>query len=261
MNAPNEGHTPLHDAIINSETYLKEALLKNGVDLIAQYNPVNRPLLTDIKRRERSIINSLLKNGANINALDNEGYTPLYHAIKNGRVSITKAILSKKGADVNAGDIWIPEDDSTLKGGTIPAITLIVQHIEKLRIAGITISQESADKIKSLLSDCNVGFLIRNNLKDPKECEAEVERMQSDDPLLYKLLLETDKVKLVGYLSNPDIRKKLETGQYRDEYPLYADLIESQYEKGIELWKMQELTTYLEGTDLTQVQSQRCEIL
>lgn len=50
---------------------------------------------------------------------------------------------------------------------------------------------------------------------------------------LLQFLFEADEAKLVGYLSNPDIRKELETGRHEKEYPIYAEMIKSQYEKGI----------------------------
>lgn len=145
--------------------------------------------------------------------------SPLMVAADESSQSIVKRLL-KAGADPSATNDW---EDSVIyqreeNSRTRPHADLIIQFTLLLNP-----QEEEID-----------GLDLADKIQYWDDCKDAAKKMQSDDPLLREFLLELDETKLAGYLNNPDMREKLKTGQYKKKYPLYADLIEIQYEKARE---------------------------
>lgn len=265
VNASNESReTPLHNAARHCPTDIISILLKNGakVNALDMYN--HTPLHNAIIRCSIKTVSFLLENGAKTNVLDYLNNAPLYYAMREGNINIVWALLIN-GARVNANDIWTLADDSCTSHKAKLATLVIVKHVAKLEIAGVPFSPEILNNKKSFISHFIDMDIIPNYHKELEACEAEVTKMQQveigESGISYhQFLVETDAAKLVGYLNNPDFREELEKGEYKEKFPIYAYLIERQYNQGIiELRKMQELTTSLKGADLTKVQLEKVQ--
>ena len=98
------GSTPLHLAISESEPRAAEILLDNGANVGLQYNNRQTALHLASQRGHLDIMRLLLENGANVEAPDSDGSTPLHQAISNAsfwRLEDAVGLLLEHGANIN----------------------------------------------------------------------------------------------------------------------------------------------------------------
>ncbi|MCC2646037.1 MAG: hypothetical protein K0R02_102 [Rickettsiaceae bacterium] len=102
-----EGKTPLHYAIINSNAkaiQLVQFLLENDANLNIQDKDGRTPLHYAILKGRPEIANLLLEKELDLDIQDKDGRTPLHYAILEGQTDLSK-ILIEKGAGLTIKDL------------------------------------------------------------------------------------------------------------------------------------------------------------
>ena len=106
----NDGATPLHRAVSETNTHQTLKLLQNGADINARDNKGDTPLHWSVRAQTLKTLVVLLQHGADINAINNNGATPLrpgydgdtplhWAALANSPEAIY--VLLQNGIDIN----------------------------------------------------------------------------------------------------------------------------------------------------------------
>ena len=106
----NDGATPLHRAVSETNTHQTLKLLQNGADINAKDNKGDTPLHWSVRAQTLKTLVVLLQHGADINAINNNGATPLrpgydgdtplhWAALANSPEAIY--VLLQNGIDIN----------------------------------------------------------------------------------------------------------------------------------------------------------------
>ncbi|WP_264707648.1 hypothetical protein [Wolbachia endosymbiont (group A) of Acrocera orbiculus] len=81
----------------------------------------------------------------------------------------------------------------------------------------------------------SIAITVCNTFLDSAERYViEVRNKQIDRGVTFYDILASEGNKLASYMQNESIARVLKTGNYKKEFPLWANIIESQYEKGME---------------------------
>lgn len=248
------GYTALHIASFIGNTKVVNILLEYGAEVNCKSLRDITPLHLAAKKGDLEIINILLKRGANINSKDADGKTALHMASEQGNENIVVTLLSY-GTDINitckknhtpldyvlarvrsVQDIFNYEFDIKEYSKNVRpyAITgdALVNYMVQMKTANIFLSQQN------LLLVSSRGWHAMGEAYFQSSCEKEIASMKCEkitNPYisLYDILVK-DARQLAMYMRNERIVQALKSMDFKEKFPIYASMIESQFRKGMQ---------------------------
>ncbi|CAG9832368.1 unnamed protein product [Diabrotica balteata] len=257
-----DGATPLLIAVQSNYIDIVNILLEAGSNVNARDNFGNTSLHVACEKGILSTVKLLLDAGADINMQNASGWTPLIYAcyfIPNVFGSLVELVelLLNRGADVSLTDNFrntvLHVCVRNLNKNT-PIIRLLLEHgayVNSRNSEGYDVFHLAYKFGDNDFPKFLITFILYSNINTPKPkrynggnisrfwnaCKSELELMETckiaESNISYRqLLLERNNNKLTAYLSNPDIVSELDTLDYIQKYPIYAQYITEKINKG-----------------------------
>ncbi|GFY65411.1 putative pre-16S rRNA nuclease [Trichonephila inaurata madagascariensis] len=204
----------------NGYTALHTAVDKSNPSMMKQFNKVNTADYIEI-------IKLLIEKGADINVQDNYGGTPLHLAVTFGNLKATTLLLEQEGIDISKRTTKVGFDVLHL---SVRADMRFGQKCSEALIRYTLAKNPTAEK---------PGYLNEEPYKEISrywnECHIEIKKLKeqkvdSNSEVSFHDILATRRNKLASIV-NERMAAILERGDYKKEFPIYANEIESQFGK------------------------------
>ncbi|WP_343289084.1 ankyrin repeat domain-containing protein [Wolbachia endosymbiont of Encarsia formosa] len=260
-------NTPLHVAAENNNVEIVDALLNRGADVNVKNCHGYAPLHIAVAKNNIVMVDALLNRGADTNIRNDKGYTPLQLSILKGYKGILSCLLEWTRPDINSR-LQIGSYCSTTllsfaaQSRHVGIVELLIEEgadtdvsfhsevtfleycvSERVEMVKTLIALEtrldyfeSREELYSLIQSRLSHDLAQQMLEYRGSCLDELERMRekkiNKSCTLYDILKSNEANKLASYVRDKNMREELEKA--KSEFPIFAERIESQYQKGKE---------------------------
>ncbi len=258
------GYTPLHIAVAKNNIVVIDALLNRGADINVKNCEGYTPLHISVAKNNIVVVDALLNRGADTNIRNDKWYTPLQLSILKGYKGILSCLLERIKPDINERLKIGSNCDTTLllfaaQNCHEGVVELLIEEgadtdvsfysevtfleycvSERVEMVETLIALETRldyfenrEELYNLIQSRLSHDLAQQMLEYRSRCIDELERMKekkiNKSCTLYDILKSKEANKLASYVRDRNMREKLEKA--KSEFPIFAERIESQYQK------------------------------